>query len=98
VARLLSAVLLVLANAAAAITFTTQFPTKTAADFVALTPNARTVYVLWRRTLFRSDDGGMTFTPRINYDYVDNLIVDPVNPDILYHWDRVVPLTTECAS
>ena len=87
-ARLLSAVLLTVANAAAALTFTTHFPSYVAADSVYVTSNSSVVYVLWRRTLFRSNDGGNTFTQRNTYDYVDNLIVDPVNPDILYHWNR----------
>jgi len=86
--RVLTVLLLMIANAAAALTFTTHFPTTNSASFVAVTSDPRIVYVLWARALFRSEDGGATFAQRPSYDYIDNLIVDPGSPDILYHWNR----------
>jgi len=86
--QLTSMLLTVVALSAQALTFTSHFPTTNSASFVAVTSNPRIVYVLWDRALFRSEDGGATFAQRRSTDYIDNLIVDSVSPDILYHWNR----------
>ncbi|MEO7084010.1 MAG: dockerin type I domain-containing protein [Gemmatimonadaceae bacterium] len=53
---------------------------------IAVDPrNAKNIYVGGQRA-FRSSDGGATFTPMGNEIHVDwhSIVVDPINPDILY--------------
>ena len=82
--RLLVPLVFSLATAASALTFTTHFPLTRGTPSYAVSPaSAAIVYAVNRGTLYRSNDGGITFETRSNIGGA-SVVVDPTNAEIVY--------------
>lgn len=87
--RLLVVLALSIATAASALTFTNRFPASSP-YWQLITASDNVVYVVQRaepKTLYRSDDGGVTFASgRVGVS--DTVVVDPTNPDVVYTYEH----------
>jgi len=81
--RLFFILALAIADAASALTFTTHLIVRPAPEALLVSAtNDSILYETYHRTLYRSVDGGATFTVRSAVN--DYVAIDPVNPDLLY--------------